>query len=162
MIRIKKQGAFGRLGDMLMVPIMYALQVHIFELPQRTHRWNNMHLSLEQVTHLDARFLVSIEADPQATPRWKFLLPIFHMPFLGGWRNFVVFEPTVPQDEWFIGWIAGDLVGVSRVPLSRSVRLLRCPTHAFIFGLNEHGEQIQTIGQGVIGKAGVFYRVPLL
>lgn len=165
MITLKKQSRLSRLSDVLMIPVMYLLQGTVRESPQVTHYWNNVKFPATTFRHLDSEAMVSVSADVKAVPRWLLLLPIFHMPILGGWKRFVVIEPVVPQDCWYVGWVPGDTAGVSQIKLTGGpVRLLQGGSHVFFFGINEHGEQIQIrqIGEGVVGKAGVFSKVPLL
>jgi hypothetical protein len=153
-----------KIGDALMLPLMYLLQMNIREVPQRTHFWNNTKYPNDAVRHLDADAIISIPGDAIASRRWFGPLPIFHMPIIGGWKKFVVLEPTVPQDQWYIGWIAGDTLGVSHITLRAEVRVLQGPGAAQFFGQNEHGEQIQLrqVGVGEVGRAGEFSHVPLL
>lgn len=105
-----------------------------------------------------------VEEDAAAVKRWWAFLPIFHIPVLGGWKHFVVLEPKVPQDKWFVGWIAGDTIGISQIELSHRVRLLKGPSGVFFFGVNEHGDQIslQKAGEGVVRTKHNFTKVPLL
>ena len=163
-ITIRKQGIVSKCGDVLMLPIMYLLQFPSFERPQRTHIWNNSKYSVADIGHLDPEFFVSVAGDTEATKRWLGPLPIFHMPIFGGWRRYVVLRPKTMQDQWFIGWIPGDVIGISDIVLSDSVRLLRGPQTVYFFGLNEHGEQIELelIGEGELRKPNQFASAPLL
>ncbi len=154
-IFITPQGLLGRLADYCMMPLMYVLQLSISEKPQRTHRWNNKKLHVSELHHFDNDAMVALAGSSDNTPRWLYGLPIFHMPLLGGWDRYIVLAPTVTQDMWFAGWVAGDVAGVSRIPLSGPVRLLEGQYAAQFFGINEHGEQIRIvkIGEGLIGRA---------
>jgi len=164
-IKIKPQGLLSRMGDYLMLPLMYVLQGNFRESPQRTHYWNNISLNATDLRALEDEQLVNVTEAVDASPRWKVFLPIFHIPIFGGWKHYVVIEPTVPQDCWFVGWIAGDLAGLSRIPLVGPVRVLRGATPVQFFGLNEHGNQIaiQEVGRGIVGNAPKEHcRIPLL
>ncbi len=154
MIKIEEQGLIGLLGDLLMIPIMYLLQLPVFDKPQRTHFWNNKKYYVSDIAHLDKTLFVSVSGDVDACNRWFGWIPIFHMPIFGGWKKFVVIEPKVKQDVWYVGWIPGDVIGISRIKLCHSVKLLRSPQTVYFFGLNEHGEQIEIniIGSGELGK----------
>lgn len=158
------QGVLSKIGDYIMTPIMYLLQGTFREKPQRTHYWNNKKYTAKHISFLSAQMLVTIEPDPVALPRWFGIVPIFHIPILGGWKKYIVLEPIAPQDEWYVGWVAGDTIGISQVRLTGSVRVLRGQSIVQFFGINEHGQQIsvQKIGQGEIGKAGIHSHVPLL
>ncbi len=160
----KEESWLEKIGDYLMLPLMYLLQVNIFESPQRTHFWNNTKYTSEHVRLLDSRFFVSVAGVARSVRRWLWYLPLFHMPIVGGWREYVVLAPAVPQDQWYVGWIAGDALGISHIKLKDQVRLLRGDGPVQFFGLNEHGEQIvlHLIGEGIIGKRSEFSSVPLL
>lgn len=162
MIKIKRQSFLGRIADGLMVPIMYLLQGNFRELPQRTHRWNNVHLKSVQISDLHAEKIIFFDGDSRAHRRWLGPIPLFHMPVFGGWKKFGVIEPVDEVDEWFIGWLAFDIVGISQIPLSGPVRIGLGPRQAEYFGIDSGGNQIKIkeVGEGYIGKAGVFAQVP--
>jgi hypothetical protein len=164
MIPIKEENYLQKIADVLMVPIMYLVQFPCVDRPQRTHFWNNKNYQVTDIAHLDASLFISIAGDSKAVPRWFWLLPLFHIPIFGGWKKFVVLEPKVTQDKWFIGWIPGDVIGVSEIALCSSVKLLRGPQTVFFFGVNEHGAQIELkcIGSGEIGKDKNFSKVQFL
>lgn len=165
MLKIKKQSLLSKLGDKLMLPIMYFLQGNFREVPQRTHKWNNVKYPIENVNQLISKMICTVEGDENATRRWFLkVIPIFHMPIFGGWKRFIVLEPVVKQDFWYVGWVAGDTIGVSQIQLNEKVRLLKGPGPAQFFGINEHGEQIdlKLVGEGVIGGRHNFNKVILL
>lgn len=160
-----QQGFVGKCADYLMMPLMYVLQGNFRESPQRTHRWNNIHLAAQELHFLEDEQMVSVKEDETASARWRAFLPIFHIPLFGGWKQFVVLEPTSPQDIWFVGWVAGDVAGVSTIPLTGPVRVLRGASPVQFFGINEHGNQIDMVksGEGEVGKVSTTHqRVPLL
>ena len=163
-LRPHPESLLQKIADALMLPLMYILQFNLREVPQRTHVWNNTKHANDSVRHLDPAAIISIEGDTDAVRRWLGPLPIFHMPIIGGWKQFIVLEPTVPQDEWYVGWLAGDTLGVSHIALRDKVRLLQGQGTAQFFGVNEHGEQIslRLVGRGQVGKACEFSRIPLL
>jgi hypothetical protein len=165
-MKIATQGKISRFGDICMLPLMYLLQGTVRELPQQTHRWNNMKFPLSAISHLRSDLMVTVPGDPRAVKRWWGPLPIFHIPVLGGWSKFIVMEPATPvSSSWYIGWIAGDTVaGVSQIMISHQVRLLVGAGPAQFFGLTNEGEQIPLIvvGHGRIGQSGRFSSVPLL
>jgi len=163
-IPVQKQSPVGFIGDMLMLPVMYMLQGNISEIPQRTHRWNNVHLNNYQITDLQADKIEIISGHQQASRRWLGPIPLFHMPIFGGWKKFVVLQPKSEIEEWYIGWVAFDALGISKIPLAGSVRLGLGPRQAQFFGLNSDGQQIDidVIGEGFIGQAGEYSKIPLL
>ncbi|MEY2665719.1 MAG: hypothetical protein RLZZ480_824 [Candidatus Parcubacteria bacterium] len=164
MLKPRKQGVIGKIADYLMIPVMYFLQGNLREAPQRTHRWNNLHLQGDEVNGFDADMTVSVEGDKNALSRWLGPIPLFHMVIFGGWKEFVVIKPHVPQKEWFVGWVVSDALGVSKIPLHGSVRLGLGPEPAQYFGVDADGRQIDIdiVGYGTIGKAGEFAKIPLL
>ncbi len=165
-MKIKPQGFLSQCADLAMLPLMYLLQGTLREVPQRTHRWNNVKFPVQDLAHLQSDLLVTVPGDVQAVRRWWGPLPIFHIPMFGGWSKFAVIEPKTPvSDVWYIGWIAGDTVaGVSQIPLLSQVRLLVGPGPAQFFGLTANGDQISVhvVGHGRIRQSGKFAKVPLL
>lgn len=164
-MKIKSQGKLSKYADVCMLPLMYLLQGTLREVPQQTHRWNNVKFSLQDITELQSEQLVTVPGDPSAVRRWWGPLPIFHIPLLGGWSKFVVIGSSIDQSSvWYIGWIAGDTAGLSQIALTSPVRLLVGPGSAQFFGVTDIGEQIQlkVIGHGRVGNAGDFGRLPLL
>lgn len=163
-IVVKKQGFLGKIFDYLFIPVMYLLQGNFREVPQRTHRWNNVHLQNFDISNLIAEKIEIVEGQPGAHQRWLGPIPLFHMPVFGGWKKFVVLKPKVDIDEWYIGWVAFDALGYSKIPLKDSVRMGLGPRQAQFFGLDKDGNQIDVdvVGHGFIGKAREFSKIPLL
>lgn len=163
-IKFKKQTFLSKIGDLLMLPVMYILQFPSFETPQRTHYWNNVKSSVADIKHFDPHQMVSVSSDLNAVKRWLGPLPIFHMPVFGGWKKFVVLQPVVDQDEWYVGWIVGDTMGISQIKLDSKVRLLKGPTPVSFFGVNENGDQINInlVAEGVLGKKHSYRNIILL
>ncbi len=174
LIRVSREGVLARLLDGLMVPVMYLAAGTLREAPQRTHRWNNRHLTPREAARvrrvLDPRRCVVVPRDPHASPRWLWgFLPRFHIPVCGGWRRYVVVAPReyIPHSrtgEWFVGWETERGTGISRIPLDGAVRLLRGPHDARAFGIDAEGRQIalHLVGKGKIGRGGPWAKVPLL
>lgn len=164
-LRVVKQGQFGRLADIAMMPLMYWLQGNCCESPQETHFWNNQKFTIEESQHLDTSRMLTVSGDSLASNRrWIGFIPLFHMPRFGGWKKFVVLEPKEPTThEWFIGWITGDSCGVSIIPLVSPVRVLRGPSECQFFGLLQDGRQIElkSIGVGRIGQVSIYGHLPL-
>ncbi len=163
-IPVTAETGLQKLGDMMMLPLMYFLQLNLFETPQRTHFWNNTKFPIESLHWLDGDRLVSVPADETAVRRWLGYIPIFHMPIFGGWKRYVVIAPVIPCDEWFVGWIAGDTAGISNITLHTSVRLLQGSGPAQFFGADSEGQQIalRIVGYGQVGVRSEFSALPLL
>lgn len=136
--------------DLLMTPLMYLISGTFTEIPQRTHRWNNRKLSAEQVEKLNDQLTLLVRKKRGASKR---LGIFFHIPILGGWRHYVVLR-SLEGVNWYVGWKTSDTAGgISAIPLSGPVRVLRGNEDVKFFGLNSLGEQIpiELIFEGQIG-----------
>lgn len=96
--------------------------------------------------------------------RYWFVVPILHIPVLGGWRDYVVIEPTKANHNWHVGWITANVMGISKINIKGPVRLLIGPEDTTFFGVNNEGDQIplQEIDRGKIGNGGPYKNIPLL
>lgn len=153
-LEIDPQGRISRLADAMMVPVMYILSGTIRESPQRTHRWNNIKLAKKYVDWMDRNKMVHYNGVERATSRTILRLPIFHIPILGGWQNYVVFQPLGYEDKWHVGWITEDVSGVSQIPNHGPARALLGPGNVSFFGVTPEGTQIplQKLSYGTIGE----------
>lgn len=157
-------GWLAKLGDLLFVPIMYLVSGTFRESPQQTHHWNCVGLKSSQVDYLDSNKMVLCKKIQKSSPRLVFF---FHLVILGGWRNYVVLKPAEECcHDWYIGWITLDdtIIGVSRIPISGSVRMTVGGKDIRFFGINRLGDQvfIKKIGTGIIGDGGLYSKIPLL
>lgn len=158
---VRPLGLIARCADFLMTPIMYLFSGTV-EAPQKTHRWNNVHLKRGDIKHLDSNEMVRCKGKNKALCR---INPIFHLPILGGWRDYVVLEPVESIENWHVGWVAGETIGVSRIRLSGPVRLLLGSEDVTFFGVDAKDNfqiPIKKIGCGRIGHGGQYAKVPLL
>ncbi len=151
--------------DEYMKPVMYLLSGTLSESPQETHPWNRHSLAKDDVRLLQESHMVRC-GKMFGRARWFGWVPVFHIPVIGGWRDYFVIVPRKELREgevWYAGWIADDVIGVSQIPLTGPVRLLRGSVDARFFGLDTDGNQIsvQLIGTGRIGDGGPFSQVPL-
>ena len=155
-------GWLARLGDILMIPLMYVVSGTFREIPQQTHRWNNQKLSFSEVEALDRSSMVSFSSVKGTSDSHHGIR--FHLPILGGWKDYAVLQPT-HDEEWHIGWITRDVIGVSRIRLSGPVRMLLGPGEVTFFGIDARSEEqvsIQKAGVGRIGHGGPYAKLPLL
>lgn len=161
-IEVLPLGWLARLGDMLMIPVMYLVSGTFREKPQQTHRWNNRKLSPSEVNALDPSAMVYCRGlDGTLVSHYGVR---FHIPIFGGWKNYVVIRPTDAQ-EWYIGWSTGDARGVSCIKLLGPVRMLLGPKEVCFFGISAVDYQqitIQKVGSGKVGCGGSFAKIPLL
>lgn len=162
-IKVRPLGWIARAADFAMIPLMQIGSGTLWEEPQRTHRWNNTKLSQETVGRLSVFKMVDCEGVPGNIPGGG---SRFHIPILGGWREYIVLEPAKNKGvPWHVGWIAKHAIGVSRIPLIGPVRVLRGDDISMFFGISvDANEQIQIghVGAGRIGKGGRFSQIPLL
>lgn len=164
-IRIQPLGFIARIADALMVPVMYLLSGTFFESPQRTHFWNNTKLSKKDVDTLRRDQMVRSDGATDLRDRHLFRLPIFHMPIVGGWRDYIVIAPIEHELSWHAGWITDGVIGISRLQFRGPVRVLRGPGMADFFGFDSTGHSqipIRMIGEGRIGTGGPYTHAPLL
>lgn len=164
-IDVPPLGRFLKGADLLMVPLMYLAQ-GCLEEPQQTHFWNNVKFrTVEERACFDRSTMCRVVGDPRAVARSKWSkVPLFHIPILGGWREYAVLLPKHPGiEEWMPGWWAPDVVGVSRVRVRGAVRVLRGPKDTLFFGVDAEGRQIELriAGYGRIGDNGPYSRLPL-
>jgi len=135
-----------------MVPVMYFVAGTLREKPQQTHKWNNKKLSRKEANSLDASLMTSVAGVPCKIKKQGGIL--FHIPIIGGWREYVVLTPRRPEDGWHVGWHNEEVTGVSRIRLTTPVRLLVGPNDISFFGISSTGEQIHIseIGCGRVGE----------
>lgn len=156
-------GWLAKIADILMVPLMYLISGTLSETPQRGHRWNNKRLKKSDIETLDTSSMVHCNGILNSMRfRWLFL---FHIPILGGWRNYIVMKPVDSKKEWHIGYITNDMVGISRIRLSGSVRMLIGNGNVSFFGIDAKTHEqilIRKIGNGKIGDNGPFAKEILL
>jgi hypothetical protein len=161
-IDIPALGKLAIIADVLMTPLMYLLSGTLKEAPQGGHRWNNKKLQPKDVRHLFANQMVYRNGLITNISRCLFL---YHIPILGGWRDYVVLIPELRGTYWHVGWITNDSIGISQVRLLGPVRMLIGPDDVFFFGISvlEHGQiGIKEIGRGRIGDHGPYSKIPLL
>jgi hypothetical protein len=141
---------------------MYLLAGTFREAPQQTHRWNNTKLKWKELEDFDHALMVRCKGRVSVR-RWWGKIPIFHMPIFGGWKHYVVIQP-LNDVLWHPGWIAGDVIGVSRITIQGPVRLLLGDKKVAFYGVDQEGNQIRLakVGEGKVGDKGPFSRIPLL
>lgn len=162
-LAIKPLGFLARAADQCMNPLMRMLMElngTPDESPQLTHRWNNHHLPLSAVEHLERHYMVHCAGLKEERRAWSL---IRHLAFVG-WRQYVVLEPAA-REQWYPGWVADRSAGVSRIAQGGMARLLLGPGDVHFFGISvESGRQIpiREKGRGRLGDRGPYAQVPLL
>jgi len=137
-----------------------------FETPQSTRFWNNRKLTRESSEKIPRSMKLLCYGIPEEKKRWLGFTPIFHIPILGGWKNFVVLKPRGSYNkEWHVGWITEDNVfGISLVPITGGVRLLLGPGDVKFFAIGAEGRlmELKEVGRGKIGDNGPYCQTLLL
>jgi len=167
--------AWAKFLDYIMLPVMYLVSGTFRESPQRTHFWNNLKLGQGRFRKFfrrsaDNQRLVLVDGVGTVGKRWWGIIPIFHIPILGGWRNYVVLKPSNSRvgDCWYLGWYTVDgYLGISKIPLKshEAARALRGgkPTHFFALDSEFEIVPLGIVGYGRIGDGNKEYRhLPLL
>src|SRR5215212_9610797 len=96
-------GRAARAADLLLRPVMWAVGGFRRDSVQETHRW---HCAAVDPNAIDLRLVVAVEGDDESRRLNRpWAPPLFHVPVLGGWRNFVTLEVGEPLQRWHIGWI---------------------------------------------------------
>lgn len=160
--QIQPLNILERIADMVMLPVMYLVSGVFREIPQRTHKWNRRHLSSHEVNHLDIHMMITVEGVSSDLPSSDGVR--FHMPIIGGWKDYVVLTPPHPEYGWYVGWCNEKDAGVSRILLKEPVRLLIGPYDTSFFAISVEGKQLSVskIGNGSIGDHSVFAQKYLL
>ncbi len=154
---------WGNILTWLMKPLMYLAAGTHKEAVQETHFWNREDLS-EAGWLPDRSKVVKIPGNKKAfRKRWVGILPISHIPILGGWRDYVVLAPPDSSRKWYVGWQCRGVFGISTIPIRGPVRVLCGPEPCRFFAVTHNGLQIslEKIGEGVIGQGGPFCHLPL-
>lgn len=167
-IDIRPIGFFEKTLDILFHPIMYAIawiSGGFGESPQLTHYWNNLKLHRSLIP--DQSMMCLVKGIPEKVRKQGniFLNALFHLPFLGGGKNYVVVSPVnIPEGGWYAGWHNKYVHGVSRILVHTPVRLLIGRDDCNFMGFDSEGNQIlvRVVFQGKIGDDGPFRKLPLL
>jgi hypothetical protein len=167
-IQIDPLGEFEDLLDMHMEPVMDAIaQISGAgdESSQITHYWNNSKLPRSLAPDKYLMCLVKGISEKVRKQGNIFMNALFHIPFLGGGKNYVVVSPVnIPEGGWYAGWHNEHVHGVSRILVHTPVRLLRGRDDCNFMGFDSEGNQIlvRVVFQGKIGDDGPFRKLPLL
>lgn len=167
-IEIRPLGIFEKTLDILMLPIMYIilwLSKGYRESPQLTHFWNNLKLPRSLTPDLSLTCLVKGIPEEVRSQGNVIKNALFHMPFCGGAKNYVVVSPIhIPPGGWYAGWHNEKVHGVSRILVRKPVRLLVGREDINFMGFDCEGRQIfvRVVCHGKIGDAGPLRKMPLL
>lgn len=164
---LKRQGVWGFIADILMMPIRYLMQGTVCEKPYRTHRWNRMEFTPSDP--LEKKAMVKVAGDPKAVKqRMIGFIPLFHIPILGGWREYVVLELSDETVRYHIGFKfkedGVEYYKISIIPIRGRVRMLRGDKDVCFFAVSRTGRQLplRIVGFGRIGVRGPYSQDPFL
>ena len=164
-LSIHPENIYGKIGDLLMTPIMYILSGTLSEKPQISHAWNVQNFEKSLQKHIPSRHTISIKKDPTASRAYIWGLPLLHAPLFDGWKKYIVLTPKDQNKPWFVGWITPHSIGVSRIIHTTPVRLLRGNENISFFGVDANTRNViplKKIAKGTIGKKNVYSKTPLL
>lgn len=160
-MNIQHPGLLWRVIDTLLWPVMFLVGGCRRSALQHTHAWHMQNASGFVVDHtLAARVAGS---DSSSLQRKGIL---FHIPLLGGWRDYAVLEAEYVSGHWHVAWQLGDAtIQVHRLPIKiTQVRVLVGPAGAqtTFFALTDDGQQLplRAVATGRLGD-GQYRRVPL-
>lgn len=137
------------IGDVLLWPIMWlsagcrATSFRTGDI-QNTHPWHCRRvdpglLDIDQLLRIDKPHAKSIRR----------IKPFFHLPLLGGWREYVVVKSDAPR--YYIGWAipARDgsqyrIAQLNQLPLMTPVKMLRAGDAPWVdlFAVDDQGRQL--------------------
>lgn len=165
-IDIRPLGLLEKTLDMLLLPFMYVIiwiSGGFRESPQMTHFWNNLKL---QKDDYDKTLMCKVKGISEKVSKQGniFKNALFHIPFLGGAKNYVVVGPIDSSKGWYAGWYNEHVNGVSRILVTKPVRLLIGRDDINFMGFDSEGRQIlvRVIYYGKIGDSGPFSKFPHL
>lgn len=92
---------YFRFLDLLLFPLMWILSGFKLELPQETHPWHMQEIDEMQIPK-DKLIEFIGNDNSKFSNKDK---PFFHVPVLGGWRDYIVLEAENYGKYWRIGWI---------------------------------------------------------
>jgi len=142
------------------------------ERPQETHAWHAQKLTRDDLKSLDSKKYATVGGNEHSYFKTG-SGALFHIPLIGGWRDYIVLEIQINISPWYVGWIIRDSdtrkilrSEVHKLPLyEKSVRLLTGTKERSVifFGVDGNGEQlpVRVVGKGRIGDGSIFGKVRL-
>ena len=161
-----------RVLDYLMVPLMWVVSCAPFERPQESHLWHAQRLNLEAIDNIDVKSSITLRGNDTSKIINGSGLS-FHVPLIGGWRNYIVLEVQPDISKWHIGWVVrnfttGEIVRseLHKLPLTKKrVRMLiGTPTRiTMFFAVDTDGNQLplKVTGRGSMGDGSKYRHIRL-
>ncbi len=160
--------SYKKILDGLLVPIMYLLQGNFYNIPNQTHFWNNKKIFLSDLKDFREDWMIKDAGVVGVKRRYWGIIPISHIPILGGWRKKMILKPSLfckKGTVWHIGWLSDDGVsGVSLIPIETElVSVLLGDKPCKWFAINQEGFQLplEKVTEVEIGQK-EYAKVPLL
>jgi hypothetical protein len=162
-IEIRPVPAYLRLVDYLLFPLMALLSGFNLDSVQETHTYHTQPVNPRLIDDS-----LALEVPGANASRFKnhgritSHFGLFHVPILGGWRDYIVLEAS-STGPWHVGWklcdqYSGDILlcEVHRLPISDAqIKVLESPsgTILYLFACTPDGVQIpiRLVGEGTIG-----------
>jgi len=160
-IKVEKLKPWTRLCDKLYLPIMFLVGGFKADSIQETHPWH-----IQKLNHqlIDAEKASPIFRGNDKSVFKKHAIFLFHMPILGGWRDYSIYEIDENAPTPFnVGWIEispehpNPSVFVNKLPIyERKIRLLDGSSlyQMAVFAVSKDGRQIPVtrVGGGKLGE----------
>lgn len=133
--------------DAVLYPMMWIGANFGQDSIQHTHPWHTRKLTDLEVEYINPELNLYIEGSEQVNTLNK-RNPLFHLPLLGGWKNYVVIENPLYNEEliipWHIGWIYNNQAEIHKLPIqSAHIKMLTGPMgHTTTFFAISDGIQI--------------------
>jgi hypothetical protein len=163
MLRVDELSRPTAIADCIMRPLMLMLGGFRRDSIQETHFWHNQPIDQSQIDKALSVVIAGDDDRATVTTNRVFPLPMFHVPILGGWRNYAVLEVQSDVPYWHVGWVhiactpgSRLLCTVQRLRIAdRQIRVLT-QSLGFVteyFAVGPTGEQLplSVIDRGVLG-----------
>lgn len=158
MISVKPYPPFSRFLDTLLDPFMRLMSSAPGEIAQQTHVWNLRAITPDELAGLADDLMLTVIGS-HTGPIKTYRGGLFHLPVLGGWKDYVVIEPDAYVGEWRIGFLRDDEYEkssyISLIPLRGPVRMLKAPEGISVrfVGVDAQGAQIRLrrVDEGRVG-----------
>jgi len=147
--------------DYFLTPIMFILGGLNMDSIQETHYWHCSNIDPRMINN---NLGMLVHGNDPSTKTNKLLpLPLFHMPILGGWKNYFIMKAAAEVKYWHVGWSHLEYpVGfrastkVHRLRIyDKYIKLLNMPIghETLFFGFDNNGKQIpvKIIDEGILG-----------
>lgn len=141
-----------------MIPVMWVIGGFRRDAMQETHHWHIADISAQP--WFDPKEAVAVHGTETNVVKKRYGF-IFHMPIIGGWKEYVALQPKKPVASYRIGWTGHsdrpERVSIHKLPIrgDQVVRMLSGPagSQQYFFALDEKGDQIPltNIGKGALG-----------